>query len=70
MSNDSAARLANLETRHAFLERHVAQQDRAMLEMAERIDRLEARLRHMAERAEQQGSPGGDLPLDEKPPHY
>ncbi|MFT3830749.1 MAG: SlyX family protein [Opitutaceae bacterium] len=70
MPNDSAERLANLETRNAFLERHVAQQDRAMLEMAERIDRLEARLRHMAERAEQQGSPGGDLPVDERPPHY
>lgn len=70
MPNDSAERLANLETRHAFLERHVAQQDRAMLEMAERIDRLEARLRHLAERSEQQGGLGGDLPADEKPPHY
>ena len=44
MANDEAERLANLEVRYAFLERHVAEQDRAMLEMAARIDRIEARL--------------------------
>lgn len=69
MAHETEERLANLETRYAFLERHVTQQDRAMLELAERLDRLEGRLRHLAERSEQQGA-GGDLPADEKPPHY
>jgi SlyX protein len=69
MANDSDERLATLETRYAFLERHVAEQDRAMLEMAERIDRLEARVRHLQERSEQQGGEGG-MPADERPPHY
>jgi uncharacterized coiled-coil protein SlyX len=69
MPNDADHRLATLETRYAFLERHVAEQDRAMLAMAERIDRLEARLRHMQERAEESGG-AGSFPADEKPPHY
>ena len=62
MANDEAERLANLEVRYAFLERHVAEQDRAMLEMAARIDRIEARLKQL-------GDEGG-LPTDERPPHY
>jgi len=68
MANDESERLANLEVRYAFLERHVAEQDRAMLEMAARTDRIEARLKQLGERVER-GDEGG-LPSDERPPHY
>ena len=68
MANDEAERLANLEVRYAFLERHVAEQDRAMLEMAGRLDRLEARLRQLGERVER--GDDGPLPSNERPPHY
>ncbi len=68
MANDESERLANMEVRYAFLERHVAEQDRAMLEMAGRIDRLETRLKQLGERVE--GGAEGGLPADERPPHY
>ncbi len=68
MANETAERLGTLEIRYAFLEKHVAAQDRAMLEMAERIDRLEARLKQVGERVVR-GDEGG-LPADERPPHY
>lgn len=69
MANDTAERFENLEVRYAFLEKHVAAQDRVMLEMAERLDRLEGRLRPLHERIEG-GAPDGGLPADERPPHY
>lgn len=69
MANDTADRLGDLEVRYAFLEKHVAAQDRAMLEMAERLDRLEGRLRQLRERVEG-GAQDGGLPADERPPHY
>lgn len=69
MANDTADRLDNLEVRYAFLEKHVAAQDRAMLEMADRLDRLEGRLRQLRERVEG-GAPEDQLPADERPPHY
>ena len=68
MADERDERLGNLEVRYAFLEKHVSQQDRAMLEMAERIDRLETRLRQLFERTER--GPEGGLPADERPPHY
>ena len=69
MANDTAERLDNLEVRYAFLEKHVAAQDRAMLEMADRLDRLEGRLRQLRERVEG-GAPEDNQPADERPPHY
>lgn len=68
MANDTAERLGTLEVRYAFLEKHLAEQDRAMLQMADRIDRLEARLKQLGDRVVR-GDEGG-LPGDERPPHY
>ncbi len=68
MADNLAERLADLEVRYAFLEKHVGEQDRAMLEMADRLDRIEARLRLVGERVEQGG--GAPMPADERPPHY
>jgi uncharacterized coiled-coil protein SlyX len=65
-------RLRTLEERFLFLERHVAEQDRAMLGMAERIDKMEARLRLLQERLAAESATGGadPSPPDAPPPHY
>jgi SlyX protein len=59
-----------LEEKIAFLERHVTEQDKAMLELAEDI----ARLRREVARLHERGGGGtraeaGDEP-DDRPPHY
>ena len=61
-------RLALLEEKLAWLQRHVAEQDKAMLEMAAEIDRLKKRAAEVAEKlAAEPGSPPAG---DEHPPHY
>jgi SlyX protein len=61
-------RLERLEERLAWFERHVTQQDRAMLEMAEEMARLRAELSLMRDRVD--GSGGSEAGGIEKPPHY
>ena len=66
------ARIEKLEERVAWLEHHVTQQDKAMLEMAKRLDRVQAELLRLRERAtaEPATSPGGGIdPAAERPPH-
>jgi SlyX protein len=68
----SDVRLDRLEERLAWLERHVEEQDKVMLEQAETIDRLRAELRLLRDRT---SAPSGDnaspvSPADERPPHY
>ena len=61
-----------LEEKIAYLERHVTEQDKAMLEFAEQLAALRRELRRLRERGERGGTAmesGGDLP-DERPPHY
>ena len=60
-------RLTRLEERYAHLQRHVVQQDKAMLEMAETIAKLQLEL--AAVRARGGGESEGE-PADERPPHY
>lgn len=66
--------LRRVEEKIAYLERHVTEQDKAMLEMAEEIAALRREVQALRER----GSGGtrgtgpedaGDL-RDERPPHY
>jgi len=64
MNAEDSVRLRTLEERFAFLEKH----DRAMLELAERIDGLESRLRRLRERMDDPGGPGASP--DARPPHY
>ncbi len=70
------ARLEKIEERVAWLEHHVTQQDKAMLEMAKRLDRLQAELLRLRERSAGDGSPagavgtGGEEAAAERPPHY
>ena len=67
----SNERIDRLEERLAWLQRHVTEQDKAMLEMAGQLDRIKAELTRLRQRAE--SAPTG---LDsagsesERPPHY
>jgi SlyX protein len=65
----SADRLDQLESRFAWLERHVLEQDKAMVGLADEVRRVREQLQRL--RARVQGS-GGEAPEppDEKPPHY
>jgi uncharacterized coiled-coil protein SlyX len=66
----SDERITHLEARFAWLEAHVVEQDKAMLELSEHLRRLRAELKHHQERAVPPGSADpSDLP-DERPPHY
>jgi uncharacterized coiled-coil protein SlyX len=63
-----AEHIRELEMKIAFLEKHVGEQDRAMLEMNDRLEALEKRLLGLRERLER--GPDGPMPADERPPHY
>lgn len=69
MSNE---RIDRLEERLAWLQRHVTEQDKAMLEMAGQLDRLKAELVRLKERPDAGAgvAGGGANPADERPPHY
>ena len=71
--NDHTESIHRLEEKIAYLERHVTEQDKAMLEMADGIVRLNRELKALRERDTGSGSPGGgeggEMP-DERPPHY
>ena len=64
-------RILRLEEKVAYLERHVVEQDKAMLELNEQVARLRAALLAMRERVPDAGLTGeGQSPEDERPPHY
>lgn len=59
--------LTLLEERLVWLQRHVAEQDKAMLEMAAEIERLKKQVAELRGKlATETGEPRGD----ERPPHY
>jgi uncharacterized coiled-coil protein SlyX len=64
----SEERLACLEEKFAWLQRHVAEQDKAMLEMAGEIDELKKKLSEVDQRARTES--GQSPPINERPPHY
>jgi SlyX protein len=61
-------RLALLEERLAWLQRHVTEQDRAMLQLAEEVDRLKHQVAEL--RGKLSAEPGATPPAEERPPHY
>jgi len=66
----SNERIDRLEERLAWLQRHVTEQDKAMLEMAGQLDRFKAELTRLKQRAESAPTnPDGGM-ADERPPHY
>jgi SlyX protein len=70
----SDARIEKLEERVAWLEHHVTQQDKEMLDLSRRLDRAQAELLRLRERAAaaEPGSGLGGLAdaAAERPPHY
>jgi SlyX protein len=69
--NPSTESVHRIEEKIAYLERHVTEQDKAMLEMADDIARLRRELKALRERTGSDGPTGGeDAVPDERPPHY
>ena len=66
----SSERIDRLEERLAWFERHVTEQDKAMLEMAGQIDRLKVELGRLRLRSDSGGAGSKAGPADERPPHY
>jgi SlyX protein len=68
MNEETMQRIARVEERLAWLERHVTEQDKVMLELAETLERL----RNEAEFLRRRVGDGMNLPpqTDERPPHY
>jgi SlyX protein len=68
----SNERIDRLEERLAWLQRHVVEQDKAMLEMAGQLDRLKAELLRLKQRTEAAPAAGeGERSAaEERPPHY
>jgi len=63
-----ADRLTRLEERYVHLQRHSAEQDKVMLQLAEELSKLRKEV--AALRVQQTpGREGGEVP-DERPPHY
>lgn len=63
-------RIDRLEERLAWLQRHVTEQDKAMLEMAGQLDRVKAELTRLKQRAEASPPAPEGSAADERPPHY
>jgi SlyX protein len=64
--------LKRVEEKIAYLERHVTEQDKAMLELAAEIADLRKQLKALRGRSSggsHERDLGGDVP-DERPPHY
>lgn len=68
--NDEVVR--RLEEKIAFLEHHVTEQDKVMLEMGDEIRRLKQRLQLLGDRlGSLSAAPGEQTPdAHERPPHY
>lgn len=67
---DDSERLTRLEERYAHLQRHVVEQDKAMLAFSDELARVKADLGRI--RSQPQASPvaDGPAPVEERPPHY
>jgi uncharacterized coiled-coil protein SlyX len=65
---DDNERINRLEERYAHLQRHQAEQDKVMLELADEVAKLRKEIAVLRARAPG-GSETGELP-DERPPHY
>ena len=65
---NDAERLTLLEERYAHLQRHVVQQDKAMLKLSEEFAKLRQEISLLRSRETGDAQPGG-MP-DERPPHY
>ncbi len=62
--------IKRIEEKIAYLERHVTQQDKAMLEMADEIAALRRELKAFRDRASSASPPAAAQENEERPPHY
>ena len=66
--------IEDLQSLVAFLEKHVTEQDAEMYQLSKRIDSLvkvaKEQKAQLAAVAELNSQSAGDMPADEKPPHY
>ena len=64
----------HLEEKIAYLERHVIEQDKVMLELAGDLGRLRNEVQKLRERSAASGGDGGESgaasPAEDRPPHY
>jgi uncharacterized coiled-coil protein SlyX len=67
MSDD---RLNNLEARYAWLERHVAEQDKAMAGLGDELRRTRRELESLRKRLLSAGEADDAGKIEERPPHY
>ena len=67
---DAAQLVARLEERLAWLERHVTEQDKAMLELADDFRRLRREILVLRDRLPSGSSSEPDDTANERPPHY
>lgn len=72
MSEATSEHVRELEIKIAFLEHHVAQQDRAMMELGRQLDRLERQVTRLSDsvKSADAGASGAMPAGDERPPHY
>jgi SlyX protein len=64
-------RVQRLEEKVAYLERHVTEQDKAILEQGDLLAKVRLELRALRERTTGSAPGEGDRePADERPPHY
>jgi SlyX protein len=64
------ARLERVEERIAWLERHVVEQDKAVLELADEVQRLKRELASLRDRVAEPERSASPTPVEERPPHY
>lgn len=72
--SESIQKIESLESRITHLEKHIEEQDAEIYQLAKRIDMLvkvaKDQKAQLAAIAEMGASGSGDMPADEKPPHY
>ena len=62
--------LQPLEERITWLQRHVVEQDKAMLELGDELARLREEMKAVRERLAGLDEGTGPIAPDERPPHY
>ncbi len=67
--NMSELSIERLESKITFLERHVEQQDRVILELRNLLDETQKQIEALKEAMEGVEGPQTDA-IDERPPHY
>ena len=63
-------RITDLETRSAFQEHAFEELSEVVADQMRQIDKLEKKLEALKEKVESPGSPAGDAPQNDPPPHY